>query len=562
MGELVAILAIALPVLAIVGGLVAERRLRGRTHRLAIARSAVRVDEHSTQIHSLAESLRRSVELVRSGSVEEEAREALADAEKRLRRADELLGERDRLADARAQSSWRARPEELERTARRWDELEHDAAGVLSGLREVEERCSRVLAASASLGDGEREAVRLAEQGRSAAEEARVRGYSVDGEASVLATAHHRLEEVRRLASEGRPLAARESLTGLTSELADSLSALQGIAERESRSRRRLDALSGAGQENGERRTAAAAALEELTGGYAAALSEGLRTRFEEGDRSAAEVAEHVRAAREGLEARDVQRAESALDAAEEAHGNAGEAFGAAVARLETVRELSASVPERRIQTLVRLTELAERAASDEGSGHLSPVLQVLRVRVEALDVEGDRPDWMRLRDGLDEAEELAASLSEATEAAVTGARRARSEIDRLESALRWSEQERISAQDYVRKELGRVPPAAHTADTRTDDVLGRALGRLRYLETAAERYSVAVNTALFNPHAAASAARDYAAAMWAAGRLDEAAQIAEEARNRYAGSAGQEAVADLRVVLSLIDAERAASRK
>ncbi|MDA2811608.1 hypothetical protein O4J56_13280 [Nocardiopsis sp. RSe5-2] len=561
MGEFVAILAIALPVLAVVGGLVAERRLSGRTHRLAIDRSAVRVDEHSTQIHSLAESLRRSVELVRSGSVEEEAREALADAKERLRRSDELLGERDRLADARAQSSWRAHSEELERAARRWDELEHDAAGLLGELREAEERCSRVLAASASIGDGEREAERLAGQGRSAAQEARAQGYSVDGESSVLATAHRRLEEVRGLALEGRPMAAREALTALTSELADTVSALQGIAERESLSRRRLDALAGAGQENGDRRTAAVAALEELTAGYTAALSEGLRARLEEGDRSAAEAAEHVRAAREGLEGRDVHRAETALDAAEEAHERAGEEFGAAVARLETVQELSASVPGRRLQTMVRLTELAERAASDEGSGHLSPVLQSLRARVEALDVEADRPDWLRLRDGLDEAEQLAAALSEATEAAVSGARRARSEIDRLESALRWSEQERISAQDYVRKELGRVPPAAHTGTTRTDDALGRALGRLRHMEAAAERYSVAVNTSLFNPRAAASAARDYAAAMWAAGRLDEAAQIAEEARNRYAGTAGQEAVADLRVVISLIDAERAAVR-
>lgn len=561
MGEFIAILAVVLPVLAIVGGLIAEHRLRGRPHRNALARSAVRVDESSTRIHTLAESLRRSVELVRAGSVEEEAREALAEAEKRLLRADELLGERDRLADARAQSSWRARPEELERTARRWDELEHDAAGVLDGLREAEERCSRVLAASASLGDGEREAVRLAEQGRSAAEEARAQGYTVDGEASVLATAHHRLEDVRRLASEGRPMAAQEALTGLTSELTDSLSALQAVADRESRSRRRLDALGGAGRENDERRTAAVAALEELTGGYAAALSEGLRARLEAGDRSAAEVAEHVRAAHEGLEARDVQCAESALDTAEEAHRRAGEGFGAAVARLERVQELSASVPGRRSQALILLTELTERAASDEGSGHLSPVLQTLRAHVEAMDTEAERPDWLRLQDGLDEAEELTASLSKAAEAAVGAARRARAEIDRLESALRWSEQERISAQDHVRKELGRVPPAEHTGVTRTDDVLVRALGRLRYLEAAAERHSRAVSTSVFNPRAAASAARDYAAAMWAAGRLDEAAQIAEEARNRYAASAGQEAVADLRVVLSLIDAERAAVR-
>ncbi|MDA2806487.1 coiled-coil domain-containing protein [Nocardiopsis suaedae] len=562
MGEFIAILAVVLPVLAIVGGLVAERRLRARPHRNALGRSAVRVDEYGTQIHMLAESLRRSVELVRAGSVEEEARAALADAEERLGRADELLGERDRLADARARTTWRTRPEELERAARRWEELEHDAAGLLDGLRDAEERCSRVLAASASLGDGDREAVRLAEQGRSAAEEARARGYSVDGEASVLATAHHRLEDVRRLASEGRPMAAREALTGLTTELTDVLSALRTIADRESRSRRRLSALAGAGQENGDRRTAAVAAVEELTAGYAAALSEGLQARLEEGVRSAAEVAEQVQDAQAGLEERDVQRAEAALDAAEEAHRRAGEEYGAADSRLEEVRELSASVPGRRLQTLILVTELAERAASDKGSEHLSPALQTLRARVEALDVEGDRPDWLRLQAGLDEAEELAASLSDAAEAAVGAARKARAEIDRLEGALRRSEEERASAQDFVRRELGKVPPAARTGGKRTDDALGRALERLRYLEAAAERHSIAVHTAVFNHRAAAAAARDYAAAMWAAGRLDEAAQIAEEARNRYAGSVGQEAVADLRVVLSLIDAERAATRE
>ncbi|WP_017624743.1 hypothetical protein [Nocardiopsis chromatogenes] len=561
MGEFIAILALVLPVLAIVGGLIAEHRLRGRPHRNALARSAVRVDESSTQIHTLAESLRRSAELVRAGSVEEEARAALADAEEGLRRADELLRERDRLADARARTTWRSRPEDLKRAARRWEELEHDAAGLLGRLREAEERCSRVLTASTSLGDGEREAERLVAQARSAAEEARARGYSVDGEASVLATAHRRLEDVRGLAAEGRPMAAREALTGLTSELADSLSALRAVADRESHARRRLDALAGAGQENGDRRTAAVAALEELTAGYAAALSEGLRARLEEGDRAATDVAEHLRAAHGGLEERDVQRAETALDAAEEAHRRAGEGFGAAVARLERVHELSASVPGRRSQTLILLTELAERAASEEGSGHLSPVLQTLRAHVEAMDVEAERPDWLRLQDGLDEAEELTASLSEAAEAAVGAARKARAEVDRLESALRWSEQERTSAQDYVRKELGRVPPTGHSGVTPTDDVLVRALGRLRYLEAAAERHSRKVNASIFNPRAAASAARDYAAAMWAAGRLDEAAQIAEEARNRYASSAGQEAVADLRVVLSLIDAERAAVR-
>ncbi|WP_017537093.1 hypothetical protein [Nocardiopsis halophila] len=561
MGETIAILAMVLPVLGILAGMAVQHRLRIRPRTEALARASAQVNEDAARVHTLAGSLRRSEELIRSGFAEAEAREVLAGAEDRLRRADELLRERDRLADEGGRPAWRTGAEEAARAARRWQELRRDAEGVLADLSAADERYARALAASTALDDGMREAERLVTEVRSAAEDARSRGYAVDGDAAVLAAAGERLQEVGALAAEGRRIAGSDALAALSSELSGARSALRAIGERESQARHRLHAPTDARQRNGVRRSAAVAALTELESGYAAALREGMHAHVESGERSASEVEERLRAAHAALDARDVQRAEAALDAAEQADRSAEEEFAAPVERLEKVRELSAALPRRRSAALIRLTEIAERARGAEGGGHLSPVVLTLRAHVEAMDVQAERPDWLRLDAALAEADALADSLSEACDAAVSSAAGARSEIVRLEQALRRSEEERESAQRLLLQKQGSVPAQPRAASGPQSE-LERVLVRLRFLDQAADRHSRAASAFRIDPGAVARAARDHAAALWAAGRTDEAARVAEEARDRYAASAGQEAVADLRTVLSLIDTERSTDRR
>ncbi|MDA2811609.1 hypothetical protein O4J56_13285 [Nocardiopsis sp. RSe5-2] len=443
MGELIAVLAIVVPALVAVVGVAVQRRRRSEPVREAFEDRAARVNETCTRIHALSDTLRRSSELIRSGFAPEEAEPILTGLDEALSEADGLLKERDRLADRYAALTRWSPHSELIAVARLWEDLEGRSERALGLTQAAEERSSRALAASASLADDAREAARRIEQVRASAEQARAQGYVVDGETSVLGSAHDDLSEVQGLVAEGRPLTGGGALSDLSSKLSAASTALQALKEREARADARLGGLEEDLRKLRTHHAAAEQAVEELNAGFAPAVADGMEDRLRHGERQAAQAAGRVAATRAALEQRDVHAAEQELEAAESAHRAAAEAFHSPVTRLGKVRELAAWLPRRRSQVLIQLTELAERAASDKGTRHLSRIAYGLRARVESLDMDGDRPDWLELEGRLNEAEGLGHTIADAS-SDVLGV------IDEIRTALQDAERELTRTRERV----------------------------------------------------------------------------------------------------------------
>ncbi|MDA2806486.1 coiled-coil domain-containing protein [Nocardiopsis suaedae] len=444
MGELIAFLAITVSALLAVAGVAARRRWQAAPVREAFEDRAGRLNETCTRAHALGDSLRRSSELIRSGFASDEAEPVLSGLDEALSEADALLKERDRLADRYAALTRWSPHSELVAVARRWEDLEGRAERALGIMRAAEERASRALATSTALADEARETGRRIEQVRASAEQARAQGYVVDGETSVLKSAHDDLSEVQGLVAEGRPLTGGGALSDLSSKLSAASSALQALKEREARAGARLGGLEEDLRGLRAQHAASEEAAEELIAGFAPAVADGMENRLRHGERWAAQAEERVAAARSALEQRDVHSAEQDLAAAESAHRTAADAFRSPLTRLGKVRELALWLPRHRSQVLIQLTELAERAASDKGTRHLSRIAYDLRARVESLDMDGDRPDWLELESRLNEAEVLGHTIADAS-SEVLGV------IDEIRTALRDAERELTRTRERAR---------------------------------------------------------------------------------------------------------------
>lgn len=453
MGALILAVIIVLP-FAVAGGIGLYRhmiRLRDLRGKLEAVQGET--GELTLGLHTLVETVRRDVELVRGAFAAEEQPEVLGACEEHLGAAEELLRRYSDLsggASARNQAGEVAREmlpglqsqegyptAALSAAARQWRQVGEAMREIVPVLQTEEERLTEALTRARELPGRLEQARALAGQARAAAERGAEDGFVVDTEAEVLDTAAEHIAEVAHLAEERRLRAADTALTELAAELTASRDALRSLRRRRADLTSRLDDVEESLSALPGQDSDAAAQLGILTERFAAEAWGGLEARIEQGRQHSARAAVELDAARRHLLASDPGRGELAAEEAEAERDAAQQKFAVPAERLERVRDLRVALPGRKGELLQRAAALAQSVQDNKATRPLHPVVTELRAQLDALDMTQAKPPWLTYEQRLAELDALVGETETAAEQVGGAAERMLAELEAANTQLR-----------------------------------------------------------------------------------------------------------------------------
>ncbi|WP_166355950.1 TPM domain-containing protein [Phytoactinopolyspora limicola] len=396
------------------GGVVYVRRRRRKQLADRLHRSAAELDTLTLRLDPLTETLRRDIELVRTAIADDEVAAAVGESGQMLDTADQLVYQRSELSADRDLLTKRRSLAQVTHGVQEWEALEASVRDLIPRLEGEQTRLAAILAVGQEAPGRLNHIAELKSQVERAREQAQADGYVTTTDAAVLDIVDEKVAVVGRLLAERRLLAVDAETTKTIAGLETARESLTRLAEREASLRRQLDELDQAQADVAGLDATAANAEETLRAEFAQSVVEPVAGRVEAGQDGIERAAASIAAARDALGIRDLGAAERCRGDATTAQGSARSALTSVVDQLELARELRQSVPERHraaanaVAILRDVVTKLGRAATTQ----LQQQASELAVRVEAVNLQVERPDWIALDQ---ELQAIAADAEKAT---------------------------------------------------------------------------------------------------------------------------------------------------
>lgn len=438
MEQLLLILLVALVPFALWYGWYRRVALRHLHERLE--QVAGELNEPTMQLHDVLESLRRNIELVRSTFTPEEAAEIVRAGERHLVEGDALIVQRSGLTEHGRRPRAGLNPDPLNEAIGSWQGLRRDTEEVLARMRAEDQRLTSALLRARRAPQRLERALELIEEVRSAAAEAEERGFLVSTETERAALAEESAAEIRRLLDENRFQVAEAPLTELLDTLTRTRDSLLSLRRRRSELANRLAELGHTQEELEQSLAHAAESHRALTRQYAYRVWSGLDIHIDQGREESERAAAEVDTLERELSAGDLGRAEKAAAKAAAAQDEARRELAVPVDRLLRMRELAATLPERKDAMLARVAGLGKQAAADKATRSFCGVTKELQAQLTRLELTAAQPDWLELEQRLNEVEQLLTGLEIGIRHTGVVARDQQRHIERLR---RWNEESR-----------------------------------------------------------------------------------------------------------------------